>query len=108
MCLTIPPVANRRRFARGSAERPLSPAFADFDDTLDSRRNEADEFYGAFATQHCTMPMPATCSGRRLAGLIWTEQFYHYDVARWLRGRRIATAAAAERESMAATNIGVI
>ena len=29
-----------------------------------SRRNEADEFYGALAARHCTTPMPAACSGK--------------------------------------------
>ena len=32
------------------------------------------------------MPTRAACSGRRSPGMIWTKQFYHYDVPDWLNG----------------------
>ena len=41
--------------------------------------------------------MPAASSARPLAGLIWTQQFYHYDVARWLRGDELQPTPPPER-----------
>jgi glycogen debranching enzyme len=65
--------------------RLADPFGHDFRDTVAARRREADEFYGTV--------IPATLSddGRRvmrqaLAGLLWSKQFYHYDVRRWLAG----------------------
>jgi glycogen debranching enzyme len=59
--------------------------FRGFDALVKKRRQEADEFYATV--------IPATLSddGRRvmrqaLAGLLWSKQFYHYDVGRWLAG----------------------
>jgi hypothetical protein len=52
---------------------------------LAARQAEADEFYAALA--------PAALSADRalvlrqaLAGMLWSKQFYHYDVRRWLDG----------------------
>jgi hypothetical protein len=65
--------------------RPLSPPFADFDTLLNQRRKEADDFYAHL--QHNLHDADARSVQRQaLAGLIWSEQFYHFDVARWLRG----------------------
>ena len=41
-----------------------------------------------------------------LAGMIWSKQFYHYDVARWLEGDPAAAAAAAGSASTAAITTG--
>jgi hypothetical protein len=56
-----------------------------FDEMVARRRAEADEFYGTV--------IPAGIDGDRknimrqaLGGLLWSKQFYYYDVARWLRG----------------------
>jgi hypothetical protein len=69
---------------RCSAE-PLKDPFADFDTTLARRSGEADTFYAAVH--------PAVLSAderlvqrQALAGLLWSKQFYHYDVYRWLLG----------------------
>jgi len=62
-----------------------APFGSDFDATLAARQREADEFYAA------VVPADLSADGQRvmrqaLAGLLWTKQFYHFDVARWLRG----------------------
>ena len=58
---------------------------ADFDATLAQRRREADEFYTTI------IPPDLSDDGRGVmrqafAGLLWSKQFYHYDLQRWLRG----------------------
>jgi hypothetical protein len=71
------------RLHAASAADPLgADAFAR---TFDERRREADEFYAARA------PAALDAEARRvarqaLAGLLWSKQFYHYDVAAWLDG----------------------
>jgi hypothetical protein len=60
-----------------------APFSAEFDQTLATRRAEADEFYAAVAPRHLD------ADGRlifrqALAGMLWTKQYYHFDVARWL------------------------
>ncbi|HXC13832.1 MAG TPA: glucosidase [Stellaceae bacterium] len=62
-----------------------APGFDDFDGIFHRRRAEADEFYAAL--QH-DIGDPDTRQVHRqaLAGMLWTKQFYHYDVAQWLDG----------------------
>jgi hypothetical protein len=60
-------------------------AFADHDAVFDQRVAEADEFYDAIT------PVTLGEDERRvfrqsLAGLLWSKQYYAYDVERWLRG----------------------
>ncbi len=57
----------------------------DFDAVLSARRSEADEFYASL------LPADATEDEARIvrqasAGMLWSKQFYGYNVARWLDG----------------------
>jgi len=67
------------------SDRALQAPFADFDHVLKLRQVEADAFYAAV--------QPAGLDGdeqlvvrQAFAGLLWSKQFYHYDVYRWLTG----------------------
>ena len=63
---------------------PLDKPFARSEVVFSSRKSEADVFYDEL------LPMASAEDHRimrqALAGMIWCQQFYHYDVARWLRG----------------------
>jgi hypothetical protein len=66
-----------------SAE-PLTDPFARSERILSARQSETTVFYDdllpeASATDHRILR-------EALAGMIWTQQFYHYDVDRWLSG----------------------
>ena len=62
-----------------------SDAFEDFDAILQKRRDEADEFYAHL--QHELLDDEARDIQRQaLAGMIWSKQFYSYDVRQWLAG----------------------
>ncbi|MBI4522562.1 MAG: glucosidase [Deltaproteobacteria bacterium] len=61
------------------------PLSSDFDRILSDRRKEADEFYDSVISQGCS-PDHRNIMRQALAGLLWSKQFYHYDVGRWLRG----------------------
>jgi hypothetical protein len=57
--------------------------FNDFDEVLSVRHREADEFYqtiipASLSADHANVMRQA------LAGMMWTKQFYHYDVNKWL------------------------
>lgn len=66
---------------RASAEKP----FADFDAIFARRRHEADEFYAAL--QYEIPDADARMVQRQaFAGMIWSKQFFHYDVQEWLQG----------------------
>jgi len=57
----------------------------EFDKVLAERKKEADEFFetlnvGSTATECKDIMRQA------LGGLLWSKQFYHYDMNRWLKG----------------------
>jgi len=57
----------------------------DFDDVMVLREREADEFYAELTPQEAS-PDEALVLRQALAGMLWSKQFYHYDVSRWLDG----------------------
>ncbi|HEV3032104.1 MAG TPA: glucosidase [Polyangia bacterium] len=84
--LTLAPGAEARLRLRLTAVEEVGAGdpFADFDATLALRRAEADAFY---ATRTPALAPPERAIVRQAyAGLLWTKQFYHYDVQSWLEG----------------------
>ena len=64
-----------------------SGAFGEnFDKAFEARRKEADEFY-ADLTPASLDPDGANVLRQALAGMMWTKQFYYYDVDKWLEER---------------------
>ncbi len=60
-------------------------AFGDFDQVFARRIAEADAFYAAL--QEGIESADARLVQRQaLAGMLWSKQFYCYDVSRWLKG----------------------
>ncbi|MGI8608941.1 MAG: MGH1-like glycoside hydrolase domain-containing protein [Candidatus Dormibacteria bacterium] len=57
----------------------------DFDGIMRTREREADEFY-AGVIPSTAGPDEAMVARQALAGMLWSKQFYHYDVDRWLKG----------------------
>lgn len=67
------------------ANHPTIDFGSQFSNILAERRREADEFYDHL--------IPASVDSERrdvaraaFAGMLWSKQFYHYDVERWLSG----------------------
>jgi hypothetical protein len=68
------------------APQSIRAPFEKFDETFDQRKREADEFYAEV--------IPATLNAdetnvmrQALAGMLWSKQFYLYDVDKWLSER---------------------
>ncbi|RFP65986.1 glucosidase [Hymenobacter lapidiphilus] len=71
----------RLRLATCGLDKP----FADFAQILELRQQEADAYYHDL--QHGIESADARNVQRQaLAGMLWSKQFYYYDVAQWLRG----------------------
>jgi hypothetical protein len=65
---------------------PAGPFGAAFDEVLRSRQQEADEFYAALTPAGLNADA-ARVLRQALAGMLWSKQFYHYDVDKWLEER---------------------
>src|SRR5581483_10283863 len=57
----------------------------DFDEVMAAREEEADEFYGELTPAGASTD-EALVLRQALGGMLWTKQFYHYDVEAWLEG----------------------
>ncbi|MBC7568925.1 MAG: glucosidase, partial [Spirosoma sp.] len=71
--------------ASDSEASDLTDPFANFDAILARRKAEADEFYATI------QPAKATDDEKQVqrqafAGMLWSKQYYYYDVTRWLTG----------------------
>ena len=84
--LAVPPGESRVVQLRLSRGEPTGNPFGEeFDRIFRERYREADEFYATV--------IPARLCGdaksvmrQALAGMLWSKQWYHYDVPRWLNG----------------------
>ncbi len=71
----------RLRFTTSYNEAP----FKDFNDIFKTRIAEADEFYDE--AQHVIKDEDKKNIQRQaFAGMLWSKQFFYYDVSRWLKG----------------------
>ncbi len=84
--VTVGPGATETLRLRLCAHAPkrFAPFGRGFGDILRERTEEADAFYGAL------MPSAFDADQRRvfrqaLAGMLWSKQFYHFDLERWLQ-----------------------
>jgi hypothetical protein len=57
-----------------------------FDEVLQLRRQEADEFYAAVIPARLE-PDAANVMRQALAGMLWSKQYFYFDVNRWLAER---------------------
>jgi hypothetical protein len=69
-----------------------------FEKTLQSRRQEADEFYATVIPGSLTADA-AHVMRQALAGMMWSKQFYLYDVNKWLEERGLDPFEDARREA---------
>ncbi len=65
---------------------PTGPFGEPLDKVLNARRQEADEFY-ATVIPHSLNADEANVMRQALAGMLWSKQFYYYDVDKWLEER---------------------
>jgi hypothetical protein len=67
------------------ADAARAPPFERFDAIFAQRLSEADEFYAAAAPAGADA-QTRMIQRRAFAGMLWSKQFYHLDIPRWLDG----------------------
>ena len=79
---TSPPPTRPKSSAKGAG------LFGDgFDEIFRARRAEADEFYASITRRRWMRTRPTSCAQAFGGDLLWSKQFYHYDVDKWLEER---------------------
>jgi len=63
--------------------KPAIDAFTTFDQILTERIADADEFYDRITPKTLT-PDERRVHRQALAGMLWTKQYYYFDLDRWL------------------------
>lgn len=82
--LEIP--AGESREVKVRLKKGIDPSeFNDFDEIFSKRSAEADEFY-LETQENVTDPEHLNIQRQAYAGLMWTKQFYYYDIKEWLEG----------------------
>jgi hypothetical protein len=66
-----------------AAQNGQGGGFGEFDTTMKIRQQEADEFYGTVIPSSLNAD-EASVMRQALAGMLWSKQFYYYDVDKWL------------------------
>lgn len=59
--------------------------FKDFDKIFSQRKKEADEFYAGIIPNELS-PDARNVMRQSLAGMLWSKQYYHYEIKDWLAG----------------------
>jgi len=66
------------------AHTAIGDPFGSFAETMQTRQGEADEFYRAITPER-VQEDEARVMRQALAGMLWTKQYFNFDVATWLR-----------------------
>jgi hypothetical protein len=69
----------------GGEQDPVTALGADFTRIAAQRRAEADAFYAELTPAEASIDEAAVMR-QAFAGMLWSKQFYYYNVARWLDG----------------------
>ena len=80
--LEVPPAGSKVVRLRLSA-KPASDAFDAFDQICDSRLADANEFYDRITPKELSEDEHRV-HRQALAGMLWSKQYYYFDVDRWL------------------------
>src|SRR6266481_4665280 len=82
--LTVPAGGSREICLRLAQDYKAKP-FSDFAAIFASRMKEADEFYGELQ-QDIAGADARNVQRQAFAGMIWSKQFFYYDVPEWIKG----------------------
>jgi hypothetical protein len=72
------------RFPNAAKVNQFDPFGPDFDALMQMREGEADAFYATVIPSSLSAD-EANVMRQALAGMLWSKQFYYYDVDRWLK-----------------------
>jgi hypothetical protein len=72
-----------RLWLTSNASKSFKPFENQFEDILNRRKQEADEFYNSVTPSSLSADQ-ANVFRQALAGMMWSKQFYLYDIDKWL------------------------
>jgi hypothetical protein len=72
--------------AKPTGKKNVGSFGQDFDRVMQARREEADEFYASIIPASLNADA-ANVMRQALAGMLWSKQYYYYDVQKWLEER---------------------
>ena len=67
-----------------AAPAAIGDPFKDFSAIIQTRKQEADEFYKSITPIHVSEDA-ALVMRQALAGMLWSKQFFYFDVDKWLK-----------------------
>ena len=70
------------RLCNHQLEQPFDESF---NEAFSNRKNDANEFYNALLPENIDNDI-ANVQRQAFAGLLWSKQFYQYDIEKWLHG----------------------
>ncbi len=88
-----------------AGEVTTADPFADFEALFQQRQHEADLFYQHLYAEP-TDPERCLIQRQAWAGLLWSKQYYRFDVRQWLRGDPASPPPPAERRRPDHRNVG--
>jgi hypothetical protein len=74
----------RLRLAAGATANGPDPFGRGFDDLIAKRKSEADKFYQSI-TPPSVNEDKVNVMRQALAGMLWSKQFFYYDVSAWIK-----------------------
>jgi hypothetical protein len=81
--LRVPAGATKTIYCRLSDQSFNKPFAKGFETVFQMRKEEADEFYSDILPKGIDGDM-AKIQRQAIAGLLWSKQFYHFDIERWI------------------------
>jgi mannosylglycerate hydrolase MGH1-like protein len=82
---TIAPGVSTTIRVRLSLGQPQPAPFADFEQIFDLRKSEADAFYAELQSKVLDEDL-RRIQRQAFAGILWSKQYFNYDVTEWLAG----------------------
>ncbi len=67
------------------ANQTLASVFKEFEEIFENRRSEAEEFYAAIQNPRLSTD-EKQIQRQALAGMLWSKQFYYYNIEQWIHG----------------------
>ncbi len=77
------PAKGKKIFVFRMTSKDLKKPLKEIEQIVDKRKSEADEFYAAIHPENSSAD-DHKIQRQALAGMIWSQQFYHFDVEQWI------------------------
>jgi hypothetical protein len=81
-------ISIKLRLTKTTSKQEAKPAHQDFDQVLDHRKQDCDDFYAWLVPTGLSADQKLVFR-QAMAGMLWSKQFYNYDIVTWLQQRGV-------------------